>query len=311
LSSENPLHPQLPIPDPAERCCFCHIPDDHGKNSGMGGRSTPDFALTLLDYFPYHRNTIRSYTTPQDTARYCSCWFLVQREAGMKNNNISRSLAASSLLILLLVSSCKSDTPGPYNFDFPRASRTGLAPTFQGKWEQHSTEQIDWGMQRAASVAVETLHVGVKWGQIERQIGDYDWSLTDLIVGVGGVRTSMVINVLDARFPADIAEGDFGTAEFTERFSQMLHAFLDRYQDSITHLWIWNEVNISLEEYGISPEEYGAFYQAAVGDLRSEYTDTKFGIVVTYAYEGEQIVADVIDEPGWDVFNEELSRLAN
>lgn len=214
----------------------------------------------------------------------------------MKRQTIFRSLAAASVLILLLVSGCTSATPGPYDYHIPRASQAGLAPTFQGKWEQHSTEQIDWGMQLAASVAVETLHVGVEWGQIEYERGSFDWSLTDLMVGVGGVRTSLVVNMLDASLPPDIAEADFGTATYTDRFSQMLEALLERYQDSITHLWVGNEVNISLEEYGISAEEYGAFYQAAVTDLRSEYPDTKFGIIVTYAYEGEQIVADVIDE---------------
>lgn len=214
----------------------------------------------------------------------------------MRRQTISGSLAAAFLLILLLVSSCKNTALGPYDFDISRASQTGLAPTFQGRWEQHSMERIDWGVQLAASLAVETLHVGVEWGQIEHKSGDFNWSLTDLMVGVGGVRTSVVVNMLDASLPADIAEADFGTAEYVERFSQMLQALLERYQNSITHLWIGNEVNISLEEYDISPVEYGAFYQAAIGDLRSEYPNTKFGIVVTYAYEGEQIVADVIDE---------------
>jgi len=214
----------------------------------------------------------------------------------MKELIISKVSAAASLLILLLITSCNSATPKTYDFDIPRASQTCLSPTFQGKWEQHSTTQIDSGMQLAASVAVETLHVGFEWGQVEKQSGDFDWSVTDRLIGVGGVRTSVVVNMLDARLPADVSEADFGTPEYTGRFSQMLQAFLQRYQDSTAYLWIGNEVNISLEAYSISPVEYGTFYQAAVSDLRNQYPDIKFGVIVTYAYEDEQIVADLIDE---------------
>jgi hypothetical protein len=216
----------------------------------------------------------------------------------MKEQIISKVSVEVSLFILLLIASCHhSSMPKTYDFDIPRASQTCLSPTFQGSWEQHSTAQIDSSMQLAASIAVETLHVGFEWGQVEAQSGDFDWSLTDrIIVASGGVRTSVVINMLDARLPTDVSESDFGNAEYTERFSQMLQAFLERYQDNITHLWIGNEVNISLEEYSISPVEYGAFYQAAVSDLRNEYPDIKFGVIVTYAYEDEQIVADLIDE---------------
>jgi hypothetical protein len=215
----------------------------------------------------------------------------------MKEQIISRLSAAVSLLIPLLIASCHhSPMPKTYDFDIPRASQTCLSPTFQGSWEQHSPAQMDSGMRLAASMAVETLHVGFEWGQVEEQSGDFDWSLTDRIIGAGGVGTSVVINMLDARLPADVSEADFGTPEYTERFSEMLLAFLERYQDNITHLWIGNEVNISLEEYRISPVDYGAFYQAAVSDLRNQYPDIKFGVIMTYAYEGEQIVADLIDE---------------
>jgi hypothetical protein len=215
----------------------------------------------------------------------------------MKKQIISKSFLLLSLLILPLIASCsQSYTPKTYDFDVPRASQTCLSPTFQGKWEQHSTEQIDAGMQLAASIAVETLHVGFEWGQVEDQSEDYDWSFTDKIIGVGDVATSVVVNVLDARLPSDFSESDFGNAAYTERFSQMLQEFLNRYQDNITHLWIGNEVNISLEEYSISAVEYGAFYMAVVSDLKSTYPDIKFGVIVTYPYEGEQIVSDLIDE---------------
>jgi len=202
-----------------------------------------------------------------------------------------------SLLILPFITSCsKSSTPKTYDFDGPRASQTCMSPTFQGKWEKHSTEQIDSGMQLAASLAVETLHVGFEWGQVENQSGEFDWHLTDRIIGVGDVRTSVVINMLDARLPSDISMSDFGNDEYTERFVQMLQAFLERYHENITHLWIGNEVNISLEEHGISAAEYGAFYEVAVSDLRNEYPDIKFGVIVTYAYEDEKIISDLIDE---------------
>lgn len=217
-------------------------------------------------------------------------------EQNSSKASVAASLAAS-LLILLLIASCHhSSMPKTYDFEIPRAFQTCLSPTFQGSWEQHSTAQIDSGMQLAASIAVETLHVGFEWGQVEKQRGDFDWSLTDRIIGAGGVRTSVVINMLDARLPTDVSESDFGNTEYTEGFSQMLQVFLERYQDNITHLWIGNEVNISLEEYSISPVAYGAFYQAAVSDLRNTYPDIKFGVIVTYAYEDEQIVADLIDE---------------
>lgn len=177
-----------------------------------------------------------------------------------------------------------------------RAPQTCLSPTFQGKWEQHTPEQISSGMELAASLGVETLHVGFEWGQVESSKGEYDWSVTDRLIGVGGLDTSVVVNMLDAELPNDIAHGSFGENLFTQGFTHMLDAFLQRYQDQVTHIWIGNEVNISLDEYGIGAAEYGAFYRSVVADIGDRYPGVQYGVIVTYAYEDEQIISDLIEE---------------
>lgn len=146
----------------------------------------------------------------------------------------------------------------------PHDGMTGLIVSAAGE------EFSFLGYQRAAALArsagIEAAHVYVPWGEVETAPGQYDWTLTDLVLdtlSLEGLRLSAVIEYIHTSVrgptPEDIADLPFDDPTYVERASDFAVAVAERYGDQIDYLALGNEVNIYFNE---QPEDLDPYLQA-------------------------------------------------
>jgi sugar phosphate isomerase/epimerase len=222
---------------------------------------------------------------------------------------------AASLIALVsaaLLASCKAESgpakqPSIESFDQPasrgkypktRLGSIGLSPTFPGQWGGWSRKQKAQAFELLADSGVDIAHIGVEWGHIETDAGEYDWADTDFQVRSiidGGMKLSIILNAVDAKLPEDIKEARFSDRQFRERHQEFMKLFLNRYQGMISYLWLGNEVNLHLSVEQNEQKHYIDFFQHMSRIAKETHPDLQVGLIVTFPYEEEPIVYDIIE----------------
>ncbi|MBI9042853.1 MAG: hypothetical protein JEZ06_00115 [Anaerolineaceae bacterium] len=159
-----------------------------------------------------------------------------------------------------------------------------------------STDKDEFDManyQRALAMArdsgVQVSHYYVQWGEIETEPGVYDWNTTDYILEANyleGFQVSIVINVIHTtvlgRVPPDLIGLTFDDPQMTERLTQFLVAFSDRYAGKFSYLSIGNEVNDYFYTHRQEIEAYGTAFDQARNAIHRNHPDLPVGIVFAY-----------------------------
>jgi len=171
-----------------------------------------------------------------------------------------------------------------------------ISPTFKGKWDNASREDIQKGLLRTTETGVDLVHYGFEWGHIETDKGQYDWSLPDLYMKTlrgHGVQSSVIITT-DERKPEDINKKKLTDKDVIIRHADFVQRFVSRYKSNLLYLWIGNEVNLALDEIDVSAEDFGRFVLYMQKAAKDVSPNILVGTIVTFPYENEPEVTALI-----------------
>ena len=184
-------------------------------------------------------------------------------------------LKALSLLIWILILGWALSPPQVLVTMGPRA----MVQTTHPKIGVHTrlTDEVEaWKIQRTL---IEVREMGAPWiveyfpwAYIEPEEGRYDWTHSDLIIKHArnqGLTVIARLGMVPAWARPDPEERET-TFTYLDReqypaFAAFVGAFVDRYQDEVAHVIIWNEPNLSFE-WGyrpVDPEGYTRLLEAA------------------------------------------------
>ena len=123
-------------------------------------------------------------------------------------------------------------------------------------------ESILRSLELARELGATTIVQFFPWAYVEREPGQYSWSLADRIVRQAEMQGLRVIARLglvpDWARDADMETLNHLTEDLFPVFAAYAAAFAERYAGSIDHLIIWNEPNLSFE-WGYQPVDPGRY----------------------------------------------------
>ncbi|MGC9521694.1 MAG: hypothetical protein ACP5HG_07405 [Anaerolineae bacterium] len=132
------------------------------------------------------------------------------------------------------------------------------------------TDEVEaWKVQRTLAMVREMGAPWIveyfPWAYIEAQKGRYEWDHSDMVIAHAQNQGLQVIARLGmvpgwARPDPDEQETTFTylSSDRYADFADFVDAFLERYRDSVTHVIIWNEPNLSFE-WGYRPVDPVAY----------------------------------------------------
>lgn len=143
------------------------------------------------------------------------------------------------------------------------------------------------GYQQAAELArsagIEAAHVYIPWGEIETSPGEYNWTLTDLLIdtlSLEGLRLSAVIEYIHTSVrgstPEDLVDRAYDDPQYVERASEFAVAVAERYGDQLDYLALGNEVNIY---FANEPQQLDP-YLSAFRQMRTAVTGARLDLPV-------------------------------
>ncbi len=129
-------------------------------------------------------------------------------------------------------------------------------------------------LELARELGATTIVQFFPWAYVEREPGHYSWTLADRIARQADMQGLSVIARLGL-VPDWAREGktetlNYLTEELFPAFAAYAAAFAERYTDSINHLIIWNEPNLSFE-WGYQPVDPARYVRL----LKASYAPIK------------------------------------
>ncbi len=144
-------------------------------------------------------------------------------------------------------------------------------------------------LHEVAAIGVQVSQLHFAWGNIERQAGQYDWSVADDLIAscqAEGLAVSVAIALPDGdtigKLPADLAGQGLGDPALQERFARFVAAFASRYGDGIRYLEIGHEVDAYLAGHRAEVDAFAALFRAARGAARAARPALPVGIIVAF-----------------------------
>lgn len=169
--------------------------------------------------------------------------------------------------------------------------------------DENQFDPVDY--QEAIALArangVQVSHYYVQWGEIETSPGVYDWATTDYILeanALEGLQVSVVVNVIHTsvlgRVPPDLVGVAIGDSRFSERLTQFLVAFANRYKGRLHYLSVGNEVNNYFAAHPDEVDAYALAFDQARTAIHQENPSLPVGIVFAYHDAETQGTIDII-----------------
>lgn len=129
----------------------------------------------------------------------------------------------------------------------------------------------------------------VSWTDVEKGKGRYNWKGNDYMIGrarAAGLRLSVAFHVVRTAIrgprPADLKSREWQDPELIKRFSDMVLAFLDRYEDIVDYIEVGSEVNAYFKVHKDEIEPYRVFFTAVRNNIKAKYPEVSVGIVFAY-----------------------------
>jgi hypothetical protein len=189
----------------------------------------------------------------------------------------STDTGSSSGVVEVSTTALNPDSPGP---------KLGMVVSPQGKFNHENvTKAFNLARQSGAEI---TRHY-ISWPDVEKGKGKYKWKGNDYMIGrarEAGLRLSVAFHVIRTAIrgprPAGLDSLEWQDPELIERFSDMVVAFLDRYEDTVDYVEVGSEVNAYFKNHEDEIEPYRVFFTAVRNNIKAKYPNVSVGIVFAY-----------------------------
>ncbi len=176
-----------------------------------------------------------------------------------------------------------------------------IPPTVDGENFNPAAYQSALALARRSGVQVS--HYYFHWGDIEKEPGNYDWTIPDFIVeanALEGFQLSIVVSIIHTtvrgRIPSDLIGLPFNDPVFVQRLSGFLSAFANRYAGRLHYLSIGNEVNDYFAGHRDEIPAYAFAFEQTRDAIHTVNPDLPVGIVFAY-HDAETLnTTDVIQQ---------------
>lgn len=127
------------------------------------------------------------------------------------------------------------------------------------------------------------------WTDVETGRGRYNWKDSDYMIGrarAEDMRLSVAFHTVRTAIkgprPADLKTHEWQDPELIERFSDMVLAFLDRYEDLVDYIEVGTEVNAYFQWHEDEIEPYRVFFDEVRRNIKEKYPNVSVGILFAY-----------------------------
>lgn len=136
---------------------------------------------------------------------------------------------------------------------------------------------------------VRASHVYLTWGDIETAPGEYDWTVSELLIDMlvlEGIRMSAVVDFIHTsvpgKVPADLEGVPFDDPRYIERAAAFSVALAEHFAGQLDYLMLGNEINIYLEQHPDQVEPFLTAYQAMYAAVKQARPDLPVGTVLAF-----------------------------
>ncbi|MFH1425514.1 MAG: glycosyl hydrolase 53 family protein [archaeon] len=176
--------------------------------------------------------------------------------------------------------------------------------TCSGALADITVPQVKATYKEAADAGLSYSTYYKRWGEIELNKDNYDWSnIDDSVnwVADAGLKSAFIAQIIDVnqvgKLPSDLTFTSFTDSELKTRFQDFLLTVIDRHSE-IKYIWIGLEIDGYLKDNREQIPEFYEFYDDTYKAIKSQHPEVTIGTISTYHDAKTRNELDIIETLG-------------
>ena len=189
------------------------------------------------------------------------------------------------------------------NLNNQTISKLGMTPTFKGDIDQWNNNNMIQSINLTHDFGVDVVHFSFSWNEIQPTTSQFNWDNTDAIINAitnNGQKLSMVLPSVNTAgvvdLPSDIAFTGFLEPTFRSQYQNFIVAFVNRYGNKISYLWLGNEIDEYFFQNPAQIPDYVQLFNETKDLIKATTASINVGVIFTYH--------DALTNGNTDLYNE-------